>query len=158
MALTRWQGRELDDKKIQVNAIAPGLTESEGVKTNPAFQPSGAPRFATRLIKREKMPEDLLGTLIYLCSSDSDFVVLANDSELGLCSLVWMADSDRAVRVARRLEAGYAYLNNHGPLSKDWRALFGGFKLSEIGRNLGFEGTFGFTESHSIIGPGGFLF
>ncbi len=29
---------------------------------------------ATRSIKREMVPEDLLGTLLYLCTSDSDFV------------------------------------------------------------------------------------
>ena len=91
-------------------------------------------------------------------ATEDDAVVLANDSELGLCSSVWTADADRAVRVARRLEAGYTYLNNHGPLSQDGRAPFGGFKMSGIGRNLGFEGILGFTESHSITGPGGFLF
>lgn len=91
-------------------------------------------------------------------STEDEAVVLANDSELGLCSSVWTVDADRAVRVARRLEAGYTYLNNHGPLAQDGRAPFGGFKMSGIGRNLGFEGVLGFTESHSITGPGGFLF
>jgi NAD(P)-dependent dehydrogenase (short-subunit alcohol dehydrogenase family) len=35
-----------------------------------------------RAIKRDQVPEDLVGTLIYLCSSDSDFMtgqVLAVD-------------------------------------------------------------------------------
>ena len=74
IGLTRCFGRELGDKNIQVNAIAPGLTESEGVKANDAFAPFGAPTVATRSIKREMLPEDLLGTLMYLCSSDSNFV------------------------------------------------------------------------------------
>ena len=74
IGLTRCHGRELGDKNIQVNAIAPGLTESEGVKANDAFAPFSAPTVATRSIKREMVPEDLLGTLIYLCTSDSDFV------------------------------------------------------------------------------------
>ena len=74
IGLTRCYGRELGDKNIQVNAIAPGLTESEGVKANEAFNPFGAPTVATRSIKREMVPEDLLGTLIYLCSDDSNFV------------------------------------------------------------------------------------
>jgi NAD(P)-dependent dehydrogenase (short-subunit alcohol dehydrogenase family) len=73
-ALTRCYGRELGDKNIQVNSIAPGLTESEGVKANDAFNPFSAPTVATRSIKREMVPEDLLGTLLYLCTSDSDFV------------------------------------------------------------------------------------
>lgn len=74
IGLTRCYGRELGDKNIQVNSIAPGLTESEGVKANDAFNPFSAPTVATRSIKREMFPEDLLGTLLYLCTSDSDFV------------------------------------------------------------------------------------
>ncbi len=74
IALTRCHGRELGDKNIQVNAIAPGLTESEGVKANSGFDMARAPTIATRSIKREMLPEDLLGTLLYLASSDSDFV------------------------------------------------------------------------------------
>ena len=74
IALTRCHARELGERNIQVNAIAPGLTESEGVKANAGFDMARAPTIATRSIKREMLPEDLLGTLIYLASSDSDFV------------------------------------------------------------------------------------
>lgn len=74
MALTRCHGRELGDKNIQVNAIAPGLTESEGITANAAFDMARAPTIATRSIKREMLPEDLMGTLLYLTSSDSNFV------------------------------------------------------------------------------------
>lgn len=74
IALTRCHARELGEKNIQVNAIAPGLTESEGLKANSGFDMARAPTIATRSIKREMLPEDLLGTLIYLASPDSDFV------------------------------------------------------------------------------------
>ena len=74
IALTRCHGRELGDKNIQVNAIAPGLTESEGLAANSGFDMARAPTVAARSIKREMLPEDLLGTLLYLASSDSDFV------------------------------------------------------------------------------------
>lgn len=74
IALTRCHGRELGDKNIQVNAIAPGLTESEGLSANKGFDMARAPTVATRSIKREMLPEDLLGTLLYLTSSDSNFV------------------------------------------------------------------------------------
>ena len=74
IALTRCHARELGDKNIQVNAIAPGLTESEGVKANSGFDMARAPTIATRSIKREMLPEDLLGTLLYLASPDSNFV------------------------------------------------------------------------------------
>ena len=74
IALTRCHARELGDKNIQVNAIAPGLTESEGVKGNDGFSAGRAPTIASRSIKREMLPEDLLGTLLYLSTPDSNFV------------------------------------------------------------------------------------
>lgn len=74
IALTRCHARELGDKNIQINAIAPGLTESEGLRENTGFDMARAPTVASRSIKREMLPEDLLGTLLYLASPDSDFV------------------------------------------------------------------------------------
>ena len=74
IALTRCHGRELGDKNIQVNAIAPGLTESEALQGNAGFDPARGPTVQSRSIKREMLPEDLLGSLMYLTTSDSDFV------------------------------------------------------------------------------------
>ena len=74
IALTRCHGRELGDKNIQVNAIAPGLTESEALQGNTGFDPARAPTVQSRSIKREMLPEDLLGTLMYLITADSNFV------------------------------------------------------------------------------------
>lgn len=86
-----------------------------------------------------------------------DAVAMANDSEFGLCSSVWSTDPDRAQSVARLLEAGYTYLNAHGPMAQDGRAPFGGFKQSGIGRNLGYEGVLEFLEYHSISSAPGWL-
>jgi NAD(P)-dependent dehydrogenase (short-subunit alcohol dehydrogenase family) len=74
IALTRCHGRELGDKNIQVNAIAPGLTESEGMQGHTGFDPARGPTVASRSIKREMVPEDLLGSMMYLVTPDSDFV------------------------------------------------------------------------------------
>jgi len=89
--------------------------------------------------------------------SDEDGIARANDSDFGLCSSIWTQDAERAVRIARKLEAGYTYLNGHGPMAQDGRAPFGGFKNSGIGRNLGYDGVLAFAEPHSISGPAGFL-
>ena len=91
-------------------------------------------------------------------SSEKQAIAMANDSEYGLCSSVWSEDAERAVGIARRLEAGYTYLNGHGPMAQDGRGPFGGFKLSGIGRNLGYDGVLAFAEAHSISGASGFLF
>ena len=74
IALTRGYARELGDKNIQINAIAPGLTESESIQGHTGFDPARAPTVASRSIKREMVPEDLLGSLMYLITPDSDFV------------------------------------------------------------------------------------
>jgi len=74
IALTRCHGRELGEKNIQVNAIAPGLTESEGVRANDGFDMARAPTVGSRSIKREMLPEDLLGSLLFLITPDSDFI------------------------------------------------------------------------------------
>ncbi len=74
IALTRCYGRELGDRNIQVNAIAPGLTESESIRGHTGFDPARGPTVQSRSIKREMVPEDLFGSLIYLITPDSDFV------------------------------------------------------------------------------------
>jgi len=90
--------------------------------------------------------------------SEDEAVRLANDSRFGLCSSVWTEDRDRALKIARQLEAGYTYLNGHGPTAQDFRGPFGGFKESGIGRNLGFEGVVQFQGYQSISSRPGWLF
>lgn len=75
VALTRAVARELGDDGILVNTLAPGLIMSEGVRNNPAWTGANVSgNVASRAIKREALPEDLVGTAIYLSSADSDFV------------------------------------------------------------------------------------
>jgi acyl-CoA reductase-like NAD-dependent aldehyde dehydrogenase len=88
---------------------------------------------------------------------EDDAVDLANETNFGLCSSVWSADRERAVHLARRLEAGYTYLNAHGPTAQDSRGPFGGFKHSGIGRNLGYEGIIEFQDYHTISAENGWL-
>jgi NAD(P)-dependent dehydrogenase (short-subunit alcohol dehydrogenase family) len=71
---TRALAAELGADNVLVNCILVGLTESEGVKDHKQLGAAKAPTLAARVIKREMVPEDLLGSLYYLASSDSDFV------------------------------------------------------------------------------------
>ena len=66
--------REFGDQNIHVNAIVPGLTISEGVDNHPQLGVARKPTVASRILKREMMPEDLIGTLLFLASEDSDFL------------------------------------------------------------------------------------
>ena len=75
VSMTRSLARELGPHNVCVNAIAPGLTMSEKVKINPEWTgKASAAGIAARAIQREQLPADLLSTLLYLCSDDSNFV------------------------------------------------------------------------------------
>ena len=74
VAFTRALAREVGDAGIQVNALAPGLTMSEEVARKQQWAAIKDANAATRAIKRDAMPEDLIGAMLFLCSSDSDFV------------------------------------------------------------------------------------
>jgi NAD(P)-dependent dehydrogenase (short-subunit alcohol dehydrogenase family) len=79
MALTRCMARELGDFKTNVNTIAPGFTHSEGgnqFDRNKALPlpPLDELQIPGRCLKRPGVPEDLVGTALYLATDDSAFV------------------------------------------------------------------------------------
>lgn len=75
VAMTRSLARELGPHNICVNAIAPGLTMSEAVAVNPEWTgQASVATLASRAVRRDQVPADLLSTLIYLCSDESNFV------------------------------------------------------------------------------------
>lgn len=73
IGLTRALARELGDYNINVNAIAPGLTISMDDMTE-VRSGLNEQRIAARSLKRAEVPQDLVGTAVFLCSSDSDFM------------------------------------------------------------------------------------
>lgn len=85
---------------------------------------------------------------IVVVDSDEEAVRLANASEYGLIAYVQSGDASRAMRVARKLEAGMVAINR-GVIS-DPAAPFGGVKESGLGREGGFAGIHEFLESKYI--------
>jgi NAD(P)-dependent dehydrogenase (short-subunit alcohol dehydrogenase family) len=74
VAMTRALARELGDAGIRINALAPGLTLSEVVKGRNDYHAMRTANVATRSLKREEEPEDLVGAVLFLASHDSDFM------------------------------------------------------------------------------------
>jgi NAD(P)-dependent dehydrogenase (short-subunit alcohol dehydrogenase family) len=75
LGFTRALCRELGDYGICVNTLAPGYTLSETALQNAThLEQSRAVSIQRRAIKRDQYPEDLLGALLFLASSDSDFI------------------------------------------------------------------------------------
>ncbi|MGH7929410.1 MAG: SDR family NAD(P)-dependent oxidoreductase [Candidatus Binatia bacterium] len=71
IGMTRSLAREVGEYGICVNALAPGLVEHEGQNAPKALTEL---QLKERSIKRLQTPEDLLGTLLFLASPDSDFM------------------------------------------------------------------------------------
>ena len=74
VGMTRALSREVGMYNITVNAIAPGLIVTEAAKTVHKNSEQFHSVIKQRALGREEVPEDLAGTLIYLCSDASDFV------------------------------------------------------------------------------------
>lgn len=71
VGMTRSLAREVGEFGICVNAIAPGLVEHEGQNAPKALSEF---QLKERSLKRLQTPDDLMGTLLFLASSDSDFM------------------------------------------------------------------------------------
>ena len=73
VGFTRSLARELGEFGIRVNAIAPGFTLSGENEKNISETGKHA-NVQMRMLKRAELPEDIVGTLIFLASDDSDFI------------------------------------------------------------------------------------
>ncbi|MHB8566331.1 MAG: SDR family NAD(P)-dependent oxidoreductase [Nitrososphaerales archaeon] len=74
VGLTRALARELGQYNITVNALAPGYTLTEAAKEMEPDPEYAKARVSRRSIHRDQFPEDLTGTMLYLCSDASDFM------------------------------------------------------------------------------------
>jgi NAD(P)-dependent dehydrogenase (short-subunit alcohol dehydrogenase family) len=75
IAFTRALAKELGKDGILVNCVAPGFTMTEGVRSHPVvIEKLRDVSIAARTIQRDQVPEDVVGAVVYLCSSASDFV------------------------------------------------------------------------------------
>jgi NAD(P)-dependent dehydrogenase (short-subunit alcohol dehydrogenase family) len=75
VSFTRALSRELGEYGIAVNTLAPGFILSDtGLENTTHVEEERIPVRNSRAFKRDAYPEDLLGALVFLASSDSDFI------------------------------------------------------------------------------------
>jgi succinate-semialdehyde dehydrogenase/glutarate-semialdehyde dehydrogenase len=95
------------------------------------------------------MREEIFGPVIPIMTvaDEDEAIALANDSQFGLGASVWTMSRPKGDRIARRVEAGMVWVNDHmfshGACSCAW----GGVKDSGLGRS---HSKFGFYECVNI--------
>lgn len=94
--------------------------------------------------------EEQFGPVLPVLSYDSidDVVNRANNSEFGLGGTVWGKDVARATAVARRIDSGTVWVNQH--LAIDADIPFRGTKQSGLGAELGEAGLNEYTQAHVV--------
>ncbi|MFJ4617120.1 aldehyde dehydrogenase family protein [Streptomyces sp. NPDC088812] len=105
-------------------------------------------------VVREEQFGPLLPVLAY--DDEDEVVARANAGELGLGASVWSADEDRAFALARRLDAGFCFVNTHNRTGMSLRAPFGGVKRSGHGREYGPEGLEEYVQPCVVHAPAAF--
>ena len=72
--LTQCLARALGPSGINVNSIGPGYTATEASLGQPTSDMTFQATIEGQCLKRREEPEDLVGTAVFLASSDSDFI------------------------------------------------------------------------------------
>ncbi len=140
-------------RELVEDAVNQGATLHCGGPVEPSGAPDGdyyAPAVLTGVTHDMRiMREEIFGPVVPVVTVDSEdeAIGLANDSEFGLGASVWTMDRARGERIARRLQSGMVWVNDHmyshGACSCSW----GGVKDSGLGRS---HSKFGFYECVNI--------
>ncbi|HEX3324229.1 MAG TPA: aldehyde dehydrogenase family protein, partial [Solirubrobacterales bacterium] len=95
------------------------------------------------------MKEEIFGPVlpIVIVDSEQEAIDLANDSEFGLGASVWTRDRQKGERIARRIESGMVWINDHSFSHGACQCAWGGVKDSGVGRS---HSKFGFYECVNI--------
>ena len=91
------------------------------------------------------MREEIFGPVvpIVVVASEEEAIELANDSDFGLGASVWTRDRRKAERIARRIESGMVWTNDHAYSHAAMQCPWGGVKDSGLGHS---HSKFGFYE------------
>src|SRR4051794_21547515 len=95
--------------------------------------------------------EEVFGPLVAVMAFDDEdeAVALANDSDYGLSGSIFTHDVGRALRVSRGVQTGNLSVNSHASV-RYWTP-FGGYKMSGLGRELGPDAPYAFTEEKNVF-------
>jgi acyl-CoA reductase-like NAD-dependent aldehyde dehydrogenase len=94
--------------------------------------------------------EEIFGPVLSVIpfADEDEAARLVNEIPYGLVSAVWTENVRRAHNFARRIQAGYVWINTYNMLPVE--APFGGYKQSGFGRELGFGALDLYTETKNV--------
>jgi succinate-semialdehyde dehydrogenase/glutarate-semialdehyde dehydrogenase len=97
------------------------------------------------------LTEEVFGPIapIVTVKSEDEAVKIANDTEFGLGASIWSRDTDRAEKLAAKIESGFVVINDM--VKSDPRLPFGGVKKSGIGRELSHYGLKEFVNIKTVV-------
>ncbi len=87
--------------------------------------------------------------MLFKVANFDEAIALANDTNLGLSSVLFSNDETEQDRAISELEAGSTYINRYA--SSDIRLPFGGIKRSGFGREMAKQGLRAFTNLKTVI-------
>jgi acyl-CoA reductase-like NAD-dependent aldehyde dehydrogenase len=137
--------RYVDSTTIAFQGDAPGGSGTEGGFWLPAMVTETAD-------PREPVwQEEVFGPLVAVMAFDDEehAIALANDSAYGLSGSIYTQDVGRALRVSRAVQTGNLSVNSHASV-RYWTP-FGGYKMSGLGRELGPDAPYAFTEEKNVF-------
>ncbi|HWU32338.1 MAG TPA: aldehyde dehydrogenase [Marmoricola sp.] len=93
--------------------------------------------------------EEIFGPVLCVIpySDEDEAIAIANDSDFGLGGVVWSADQEHGLALARRVSSGTVGVNHY---ELHINAPFGGVRSSGLGRELGPEGLDPYLVTKSI--------
>lgn len=120
---------------------------------SPARGYYAAPTLVVCRPEDEIAQEEIFGPVIAVMPFDEDeeAISIANGTSYGLYDYVFSADTQRAMRMSRRLQAGNVGINT---TQRNPHTPFGGTKQSGVGRDGGGYGLHAYSELQSVVWPG----
>jgi acyl-CoA reductase-like NAD-dependent aldehyde dehydrogenase len=95
------------------------------------------------------MKEEIFGPVVpvIVVKDEAEALERANDSNFGLGASVWTKDRAKGERIARRIESGMVWINDHSYSHGAMQCSWGGVKESGLGRS---HSKFGFYECVNV--------
>ena len=94
--------------------------------------------------------DEVFGPVVSLIpfKEQEEAIFLANKTDYGLAGGIWTNNINRALKVAKNIDAGYLWVNTYGGIIPE--TPYGGFKQSGTGKELGEEGLEEYLRTKNI--------